>query len=45
MEACEEREHGSDSKQDHQVEGSIIQAKEWTRTFGWFNPVEHVVTK
>jgi hypothetical protein len=28
MEACEEREHGSDSKQNHQVEGAIMQAKE-----------------
>jgi hypothetical protein len=45
MEACEAREHGSDSKQNNQVEGSIMQAKEWTRTFGWCNPMEHVVTK
>jgi hypothetical protein len=34
MEACEAREHGSDSKRKHQVEGVIMQAKEWTRTFG-----------
>jgi hypothetical protein len=34
MEACEAREYGSDSKQNHQVEGAIMQAKEWTRTFG-----------
>jgi hypothetical protein len=34
MEACEAREHGSDSKQNHQVEGAIMQAKEWMRTFG-----------
>jgi hypothetical protein len=45
MEVCEAREHGGDSKQNHQVEGSIMQAKEWTRTFGRCNPVEHVVTK
>jgi hypothetical protein len=34
MEACEAREYGSDSKRKHQVEGAIMQAKEWTRTFG-----------
>jgi hypothetical protein len=34
MEACEAKEHGSDSKQNHQVEEAIMQAKEWTRTFG-----------
>ena len=45
MEACEAREHGSDSKQINQVEGSIMQAKEWTRAFGRWNPVEHTVTK
>jgi hypothetical protein len=45
MEACEAREHGSDSKQSNQVEGSIMQAKEWTRTFGRCNLVEHTVTK
>jgi hypothetical protein len=45
MEACEAREHGSDSKRKHQVEGVIMQAKEWTRTFGRCNPVEHAVTK
>jgi hypothetical protein len=45
MDACEAREHGSDSKQNHQVEGAIIQAKEWTRTFGRCNPVEQAVTK
>jgi hypothetical protein len=45
MEACEAREHGSDSKQNHQVEGAIMQAKEWTRTFGRCNPVEHTVMK
>jgi hypothetical protein len=28
MEACEVREHGCDSKQKHQVEGAIMQAKE-----------------
>jgi hypothetical protein len=32
-EACEAKEYGSDSKQRHQVEGPIIQAKEWTREF------------
>jgi hypothetical protein len=45
MEACEAWEHGSDSKQNNQVKGSIMQAKEWTRTFGRCNPVEHAVTK
>jgi hypothetical protein len=45
MEACEAREYGSDSKQNHQVEGTIMQAKEWTRTFGRCNPVEHEVMK
>jgi hypothetical protein len=45
MDACEAREHGSDSKQNHQVEGAIMQAKEWTSTFGRWNPVEQVVTK
>jgi hypothetical protein len=34
MEACEARVYGSDSKRKHQVEGAIMQAKEWTRTFG-----------
>jgi hypothetical protein len=34
MEACEAREYGSESKRKHQVEGIIMQAKEWTRTFG-----------
>jgi hypothetical protein len=34
MEACEAREFGSESKRKHQVEGIIMQAKEWTRTFG-----------
>jgi hypothetical protein len=28
MEACEAREYRSDSKQKHQVEGAIMQAKE-----------------
>jgi hypothetical protein len=45
MEACESKEHGSDSKQINQVEGPIMQAKEWTREFGWCNSVEHAVTK
>jgi hypothetical protein len=27
------------------VEGTIMQAKEWTRTFGRCNPMKHVVTK
>jgi hypothetical protein len=45
MEACEASEHGSDSKKNNQVEGSIMQAKEWTRAFWWCNPVEHAVTK
>jgi hypothetical protein len=45
MEARETREHGGNSKQNHQVEGTIMQAKEWTRTFGRCNPVEHVVMK
>jgi hypothetical protein len=34
MEACEAREYGSESKRKHQVEGAIMQAKEWTRMFG-----------
>jgi hypothetical protein len=40
MVACEAsgaREHGHDPKQEHQVEGPIMQAKEWTRAFGWCN--------
>jgi hypothetical protein len=45
MEACEAREYGGDSKRKHQVEGAIMQAKEWTRTSGRCNPVEHAVTK
>jgi hypothetical protein len=40
MEACEAKEHGSDSKQNHQVEGAIMQEKEWTRIFGRCNPVD-----
>jgi hypothetical protein len=38
MVACEASgamEYGYDSKQEHQVEGPIMQAKEWTRVFGW----------
>jgi hypothetical protein len=34
MDAYEAREHGGDSKRKHQVQGAIMQAKEWTRTFG-----------
>jgi hypothetical protein len=34
MEACKAREYGSESKRKHQVEGVIMLAKEWTRTFG-----------
>jgi hypothetical protein len=45
MEACVAKEHGHDSKQKHQVEGPIMQAKEWMREFGRCNPVEHTVTK
>jgi hypothetical protein len=40
MVACEAsgaREHGHDPKQRHQVEGPIMQAKEWTREFGRCN--------
>jgi hypothetical protein len=40
MAACEAsgaREHGHDSKQEHQVEGLIMQAKKWTRAFGRCN--------
>jgi hypothetical protein len=37
MEACEAKEYGNDSKQRHQVEGPIMQAKEWTREFGRCN--------
>jgi hypothetical protein len=45
MDACEAREHGRDSKREHQVEGALMQTKEWTRTFGRCNPVEHAVMK
>jgi hypothetical protein len=34
VDACEAREYGGDSKRKHQVEGAIMQTKEWTRTFG-----------
>jgi hypothetical protein len=34
IDVCEAREHGGDSKLKHQVEGAIMQAKEWTRKFG-----------
>jgi hypothetical protein len=34
MEACEAREYGSESKRKHLVEGIIMQAEEWMRTFG-----------
>jgi hypothetical protein len=34
MDACEAREYGRNSKQKHQVEGIIMQAREWMRTFG-----------
>jgi hypothetical protein len=37
MEACEAKEHGHDLKQRHQVEGPIMQAKEWMREFGRCN--------
>jgi hypothetical protein len=37
MEACEAKEHGHDSKLRHQVEGPIMQAKEWMREFGRCN--------
>jgi hypothetical protein len=37
MEACEATEHRHDSKQRHQVEGPIMQAKEWMREFGRCN--------
>jgi hypothetical protein len=45
MEACVAKEGGSDSKQKHEVEGPIMQAKEWTREFGQCDLVEHAVTK
>jgi hypothetical protein len=38
MEACEAKEHEHDSKQKHQVERPIMQAKEWMREFGRCNP-------
>jgi hypothetical protein len=38
MEACEAKEHGHDSKQRHQVEGPIMQTKEWMSEFGRCNP-------
>jgi hypothetical protein len=34
MDACEAREYGSESKRKHQVEGIIMQVKEWMRMFG-----------
>jgi hypothetical protein len=34
MEARKAREYGSESKRKHQAEGIIMQAEEWTRTFG-----------
>jgi hypothetical protein len=37
MVPCEVREHGHDSKQRHQVEGQIMQAKKWMREFGRCN--------
>jgi hypothetical protein len=37
MVACEAKEHRRDSKQRHQVEGPIMQAKEWMGEFGWCN--------
>jgi hypothetical protein len=37
MVACEAKVHGHDSKQRHQVEGPIMQAKEWMRDFGRCN--------
>jgi hypothetical protein len=37
MVGCEAREHGHDSKQRHQVEGPIMQAKECMREFGRYN--------
>jgi hypothetical protein len=37
MVACEAKEHGHDSKQRHQVEGAMMQAKEWTRELGQCN--------
>jgi hypothetical protein len=45
IDACEAREYGGDSKRKHQVEGAIVQAKEWTRMFGRCSPVEHAVMK
>jgi hypothetical protein len=45
METCEAREHGGDSKKNYQVEGAIMEAKEWMRTFERCNPVDHTVTK
>jgi hypothetical protein len=45
METYETKEHESDSKQNNEVEGSIMQAKEWTRVFERCNPVEHADTK
>jgi hypothetical protein len=37
MGACEAKGHGHDSKQIHQVEGPIMQVKEWMREFGRCN--------
>jgi hypothetical protein len=48
MDACEAWEHGGDSKQKHQVEGAIMQAKERTGTFGrctWSRSNKHECTR
>jgi hypothetical protein len=48
MVACEAsgaREHGHDLKQDHQVEGPIMQAKEWDESVWAVQLVEHAGTK
>jgi hypothetical protein len=44
MVACEAKEHGHDSKQRHQVEGPIMQAKEWMRAWA-VQLVEHAGTE
>jgi hypothetical protein len=38
IEACEAREHGSDSKQNHQVEGPIMQARSGREHLGGATP-------
>jgi hypothetical protein len=48
IEESEAGEYGSESKRIHQVEGIIMQAKEWTGTFGrctWSRSNKHECTR